>query len=206
MQKRGWIALTLSLFLAAAAGLGAQNVEPTVTLASLPQNVEQLLTLRETLGTQPSGAAALFAAALIRYAEDQTAGLPMLVVMLVNDGSLMSTVTGNRGYRGYDLTASTRYLVDRLKDQPWIAKSLVQGTSPANRYAIPSGPARFEFSKNPYTLVSPTELRIFISSTGADSARPLRLKQNEAGLWKVAEFSSLVVGVRAPASTTRDDL
>lgn len=130
----------------------------------------------------------------------------MLVLMLVNDNTLMQAASANRGYRGFDLAANTRFLTDRVIPAPWVPRSYVQGTSPANQYTIPPGPLQFSFSTNDYTIISPTELRMFILCTGADSSRPLRLKRNSAGFWKVAEFSSLVVGVKQPVKPDTDDL
>lgn len=205
MGKRILSVLSLALVLITL-DLGAQMVPPELSLAALPRTPEEFLALREVHGSSPAGAAALFTAALITYSENPEAGLPMLILILVNDGSLLQSATAGQGYRGYDLSRNTRYLIDRVLTAPWIPRSYVQGTSPANQYTIAPGPLRFAFSSNNYSQVSPDEVRIFITSTGADSPRPLRLKRNDAGLWKVAEFSSLVVGVRAPASGAQDDL
>lgn len=198
--------LTVLFMVFALISLKAQNIAPQITIAALPRTVEDFQNLRDQHGNTPSGAAALFATALIVYAENQQAGLPMLILMLVNDNTLMQTASANRGYRGFDLTANTRFLTDRVIPAPWVPRSYVQGTSPVSHYTLPSGPLRFSFTTNNYTVISPTELRMFIASTGADTPRPLRLKRNSAGLWKVAEFSSLVVGVRPPEKPDTDDL
>lgn len=199
--------LVLLLLVCALPALEAQiDIRESVRFDRLPMTIEDFLVLRESHGQDPSGATALFVAALIRYSQNQADGLPMLVSILVNDNTLMQTAAANRGYRGFDLTANTRFLIDRILPAPWIALSYVQGTSPQQQYRLPEAPYHFRLSRNPYSQISPDEVRIFIESSGADSPRPLRLKRNAAGLWKVAEFSSLVVGVRQPATTASDDL
>lgn len=184
----------------------AQSAAVELQLPSMPQTIDQFLALRAEQGSKAEGAAALFCVALLRYSEDQAAGLPMLVSILVNDGSLLQTAAANKGYRGFDLTRNTYFLIDRVLDAPWIARSYVRGTSPDAAYALPAGPLRFSISTYPYSDISADDIKLFVASSGADSPRPLRLKRNSAGLWKVAEFSSLVVGVRAPAAADGDDL
>jgi hypothetical protein len=191
-----------------ASSLSAQQIPPRISIDKLPENVDELLRLRGELARNPSGAAALFAVALQVYARNKQAGIPMLISMLVNDGSLMSQSTRPGNYRGYDLSNNTKFLVDQLDSKPWVPNSYVVGTSPQNGYALSaSGPYHFDFTQNQYSIVKPDEeVRIFIACTGADSPRPIRLKKNTEGIWKVAEFSSLVTGIRAPASTARDEL
>jgi hypothetical protein len=41
-----------------------------------------------------------------------------------------------------------------------------------------------------------TECKIFIRSGGKDNASPVVLKRNNAGMWKVFEYSSLYTGVK----------
>ncbi len=198
----------LLIMLALAVVANAQQIPPRVSMNKLPANVDELLALRGELARNPSGAAALFAVALQVYAQNKDLGKPMLIAMLVNDGSLMSQSTRPGNYRGYDLSNNTKFLVDQLDSKPWVPNSYVVGTSQANGYALPSsGPYHFDITQNQYSIVKPDEeVRIFLACTGADTPRPIRLKKNSEGIWKVAEFSSLVVGVRAPASTTRDEL
>lgn len=188
--------------------LSAQQIPSRVSFDRLPTDVDQLLALRGEYGVNPSGAAALFVAALQVYTRDKALGTPMLISMLVNDGTLMSRSDRPGNYRGYVLRNDTQYLVDRLENQPWVAHSYVVGTSPANGYALPvTGPYHFDISQNQFSIVKPDEeVRIFLACTGADSPRPIRLKKNADGIWKVAEFSSLVVGVRAPVRSARDEL
>ena len=203
---RSVLALCCFGVISAPSALAQVEVLPEVALERLPATIDEFLEGRERLGGNPSGATALFVAAMIRYAEDQSAGLPMLVSILVNDNTLLSSARAGSGYRGYDLASSTRFLIDRVIQSPWIPSSYIQGTSPSGGYQLPAGPLRLEFSENPTSQIGPDEVRIFVASTGADSPRPLRLKRNSAGIWKVAEFSSLVVGVRQPESERVDDL
>ncbi|MDA3940376.1 MAG: hypothetical protein PF693_13895 [Spirochaetia bacterium] len=68
-------------------------------------------------------------------------------------------------------------------------------------------PFLIETSTNKYSEISETEIKLFVACSGASSPRPVRVKRNSSGLWKVDEFSSLVVGVMAPSETRKvDDL
>lgn len=48
------------------------------------------------------------------------------------------------------------------------------------------------------------QAKLFVKSGGADTPRPITLARNNAGYWKVINFSSLTVGVRAPAADDGD--
>jgi hypothetical protein len=43
------------------------------------------------------------------------------------------------------------------------------------------------------------QAKFFVRCGGADTPRPVTLARNDAGYWKVTNFSSLTVGVRPPA-------
>ncbi len=84
-----------------------------------------------------------------------------------------------------------------------IWRSYVKGTSPENQYEV-ADPANFEIQTRIQDIDQPTPestgVRIFVHSSGADSDRPIRLKRDTRGQWRVSEFSSLCVGIRKPAS------
>ncbi len=174
----------------------AQEAVGEVLLESIPTTVEQFVALRDRIGSTPEGGATLFVIALMRYAEDQRAGLPMLVSILVNDNTLMSPAGHGKGYRGFDLSGGTRFLIDRVITSPWIPRSYIQGTAAENQYQLSEGVSSVAFETTLFDKIKTDEVRVYVKCTGADTPRPLRLKRNASGLWKVAELSSLVVGVR----------
>ncbi len=195
------------VFLMTVAFLGAQDIKLEIQLASLPQNVEQLIVARADLGRHPSGAAVLFITGLMKYAENPAVGGPMLISMLTNDGSQMVSSSAPGSYRGFTFSRDNKYLLDRLAPMAYVPNTYVAGTQQANGYALPSGPYVFEFQPNPRSVISETEVRIYVKCTGGVMPRPIRLKLNSEGIWKVSEFSSLVVGIsNLPPSGERDEL
>lgn len=88
-------------------------------------------------------------------------------------------------------------------EKSYIWRSYVKGTSPANKYEVPD-PTNFEIETRIQDIDQPTpestSVRIFVHSSGADSDRPIKLKKDSRGQWRVYEYSSLCVGVRKPAS------
>lgn len=101
-----------------------------------------------------------------------------------------------------DLTFSTFH--DTVNaDKSYIWRSYVKGTSPANKYEV-ADVNSFEidtyYQPNEEPTEDSTSVRMFIRSSGADSARPIKLKKDTRGQWRVNEYSSLCVGIRKPAS------
>jgi hypothetical protein len=88
----------------------------------------------------------------------------------------------------------------QVGSRSYIPRSYIQGTTPRNGYRLPEAPYRFEFAHNPYSGDEASgAYKVFLVSSGADSARPVSLRRKEGGLWKAWEWSSLLVGVRPPA-------
>ncbi len=87
------------------------------------------------------------------------------------------------------------------QDKSYIWRSYVKGTSPENQYAVPDV-TNFEIDTYFQPGEAPTEtstaIRMFVRSSGADNARPMRLEKDERGQWRMSEYSSLCVGIRKP--------
>jgi hypothetical protein len=95
-----------------------------------------------------------------------------------------------------------RSMAGRLKEarnQPQIARSYVQGASPQNGYAY-QAPLTYTLRSDPHNGGgSATTLKLFITSSGAQSDRPIQVKPDAQGFWQVQEYSSLLLGVMKPA-------
>ncbi len=176
-----------------------------IKIDTIPESIEDYLELRESLGQTPEGAAALFVVAMIRYGQDPVVGMHFFTVILVNDSAQIRP-TSKGGYKGFEPSASAQYLIKRIDNNAHVGHSYVSGTSPANGYQIGSFPVEVETSRNNYSQQNDGAIRLFVRSSGADSPRPLTLKKNSQGIWKVAEFSSLVVGIRKAELNTVDEL
>ena len=76
---------------------------------------------------------------------------------------------------------------------------LTLGTSPDNGYTLPEPPYTLEITRNPYSEINENTVKVFVLSSGADSPRPVTLKQNSRGIWKVS-VESLILGIREPVT------
>jgi hypothetical protein len=89
-----------------------------------------------------------------------------------------------------------------------IWRSYVKGTAPATGYVV-ADPNNFEIETYYQPGEAPTDtstnIRMFVRSSGADNPRPIKLRKDSRGQWRVDEYSSLCVGVRKPPAPTDGD-
>lgn len=180
------------------------QTELTVPLGPMPKTLEDFLALRDRVATSPEGGAAMFALALLAYANDPERNVPFITVSI-----WMSLLDADPG--GYQGKRPRRALLDALHDRvakaPHIARSYFLGTSPESGYAIaPDAQLEVGVRLQPDSFPTASTARLFVRSSGADSPRPITLTKNDKGLWKANSWSSLEVGVRPPASSVVDDL
>ena len=144
--------------------------------------------------------ARLFVMTMIHYPENKEEGLRRFTIML-SDSNLSAGAAHNDKQPGQ----SFQYLLKRLEEKPYVGRSYVQCARPENGYELPCpGSEPWQIVVKPDALGNPdpNRVKLFIESTGADSARPITLVKGVEGqwdVWKVVEASSLFVGVRPPA-------
>ncbi|MCE9572390.1 MAG: hypothetical protein K8W52_04475 [Deltaproteobacteria bacterium] len=177
-------------------------IDHVVDLGPLPASLDEFLALRERVGKDAIGGAALFALALVEYVADPVAHEPFVTVMLTMD-HLVDDAAGYKGRRPHHTVL--RNLRDRLVGKAHIARSYAQGTRFEDGYALP-GAIGIKVRVQANSALAPDRAKVFVHSTGADSPRPVTLHRNDKGLWKVHEWSSLEVGVHAPGRAPVDDL
>ena len=142
--------------------------------------------------------------ALLAYTKDEELGVQCLAVA-VDRGRLQQ---GSKGYKGWQLSNGDLQRIRlQVQGRSYLPRSYIEGATPGNGYALIGAPYVVMCSDNPYSgdLDSGT-YKIFVACSGADSPRPITLKRNNRGFWKASEWSSLLVGVRAPAQMIDDDL
>lgn len=172
----------------------------TLLIEALPRSVAAFQAMRDGLATTPAGGAAMFAIALHVFSEDEQAGIPLLTVAI--DASQL--VEGPLGAGGRQPRA-LRDFRERNGQKPWIARSMFQGTAPESGYALPPLPLRMELRAQP-SDATPDDVKLFVVTTGAESPKPMRLKRNDKGLWKVLEWSSFQGNCRPPVVARVDEL
>ena len=134
----------------------------------------------------------------------------MLVLSIYEDNLVNGTT-----YKSFALMRADLERLYRVRHpNDYIARSYVAGTSPHTGYFLPLDTTNsivviFRPQDKLVGSIESGEYKVFIWSTGADTARPIQLKRNAKGLWKVNEFSSLTVGIQAPVApgpTAADEL
>jgi hypothetical protein len=128
-------------------------------------------------------------AALNIQRDEDLANAMMTVVVSKND----SLEDGRSASGRYLRRQGTYYYIGQFSKTDHIAKSYVGGT-PENGYKIDEG-------KLVMTVVrvqdkGDKEKKIFIQSGGKDNPTPVSVARNNAGQWKLIEYSSICTGVK----------
>ncbi|MBN1583240.1 MAG: hypothetical protein JXA89_21200 [Anaerolineae bacterium] len=180
------------------------TILPSVQIEQLPKSVQDFVALRDQIAQSPQGGAAMMVLAILAYTEDRTLGWQCLTVAVDRE----RLQEGSKGYKGWQLSNGDLQRIQlQVQDKPYLPKSYIEGATPENGYALSGPPYVIACSDNPYSgdLESGT-YKVFVACSGASSPRPITLKRNDKGFWKASEWSSLLVGVKAPAQTIHDDL
>lgn len=155
-----------------------------ITLNRLPKTLEELRAMPEAELTSPEEVAALTVAVLAQYPENSSETEKML-----------DFLRGPRPLNGID----KQFIKDRFRGKDYLMRSYFSGSSPENNYAV----------KVPYTIVvtenansrsqfSEGYLTLYIACSGADSPRPVKLRNKPStGQWFLWE-QQLLTGIRIP--------
>ena len=189
-------AFGIALAFAACLGVSAPSFSPVVEAAMKLESSEYWIrvefdalpqTAAEVAPCQtPEETAALTVAALVRFTEDQEAGIAMLNVL-----------RGPRPLSPYDI----QLLKDQLlKGRDYVARSHFNGATPDNNYT-PLQPYSVTVANNPNSYMTEGYATLYIRSGGADSPRPITLRlKPSTGEWFLWENPGLLTGIRVPAS------
>lgn len=162
-----------------------------IEIASLPNNLYELLALQRSLATTPEGGAAVLVAALLTYVKRDPLAEQYLA-LLVDADQLQSS-----SLRAVDRQRLKLQLIGHERT----IYSYVQGATPENRYQLPDPPYHLSFSRNPYSGKEESgRVKVFIACSGASTPRPVSLKHGADGFWRAWEWSSLLVGVASAKS------
>ena len=88
-------------------------------------------------------------------------------------------------------------ITEKLKGKAYKARSFFNGATPENGYA-PSAPYTIIVSENPYSFDEENWATLYVTSSGADNARPIKLrKKPSTGQWFLNDIQCLA-GIRVP--------
>lgn len=157
-----------------------------VTLNTLPGSLAEFQALSQAQLRTPEDVCAAFLCALQLYLKNQ------------NDGvAAMNVLRGPRPMTPYD----SQFLRDRLRGKEYLPLAYFAGAAPENNY-VPAVPYVLNVQSDPRPQdIEPGYIRVFISTPGADSPRPIKLRQKPStGQWFLWEYSSPLSGIRMPAA------
>ena len=150
-----------------------------VSLNHLPTTFQEFSSMADL--SSPEKTSALFLCALELYLINQEDGIKAIDLL-----------RGPRPMNGYD----KQFIRDRLRGKEYLPKAYFAGAAPQNRYT-PNVP----YVIDPLPDRQPQEpgyIKLFLSTAGADSPRPIKLRA-KGGNWYLWEYSSLLSGIRIPA-------
>ena len=156
-----------------------------ITLNSLPKTLDELKAMPQAALTVPEEVAALkVAAALALYPENPAETEKML-----------DFLRGPRPLNGID----KQFIRDRFRGKEYLMRSYLVGSTPENNYT-PVQPYRVTVSENNYSRTQFVDgyLTLYGACSGADSPRPLKLRNKPStGQWFLWE-QQLLTGIRIP--------
>lgn len=156
----------------------------TYIFSALPQNAEELKALWEHWDSAPEHTAAFCIAAFCRYPASREDSLAM--IDLLRGPSPMNE-------------ADRQFIADRFRDKDYVPRSYLAGAVPDNNYT-PTEPFTLTITADAHSYDTENVARLYVQSGGADSPRPLSLRLAKDGNWYLWEYSSILVGIRLPAS------
>lgn len=150
--------------------------EVRFTFQKLPTGVEELKAMPEATLDTPFKTTALVVAALCNFEKNENATFEMLDFL-----------------KGPDSVSpfEKQFIKERLKDKNYKVLSYFEGTSPQNGY-VPTIPYSIVISETPYSYPQENYATMYVTSSGADSKRAIRLrKKPSTGQWFLVEIQCL---------------
>ncbi len=157
-----------------------------ITIDRIPTALSEFEALAAELRQTPQGVCALFLCAVRLFDQNRDEGI-----------RAMDLLRGPRPMTPYD----AQFLRDRLRGKAYLPLAYFEGATPQNGYT-PAAPCVLNVLDDPRPQdVEAGYRRFFLRTTGADSPRPIKLRQKAStGEWFLWEYSSILSGIRIPAS------
>lgn len=162
-----------------------ENKSVTFTFNAIPKTLDELKALPEASLDTPFKTAALTLIALCNFENDHDAVFEMIEFL---NGP-------------YELTPmSKQFYGERLSGKFYKTFSFFEGATPANNYT-PDVPYKITVSDNPYSYDEENWCMLYVTSSGADSARPIKLrKKPSTNQWFISGDPMFLSDIRIPVS------
>lgn len=150
---------------------------------TLPTSVNELQKLPQSSLETPFCTAALTLLALMYYPLNKEIGLQML-----------DFLKGPQSLTAYE----KQFLADRFRDKDYVPRSYFVGASVQNDYQ-PTTPLTLVVMQSSHSYEQAGYAKLFLRSSGADTPRPIVLRQAKDGKWYLWE-QMLLADIRPPDS------
>ncbi|MBQ9314406.1 MAG: hypothetical protein IJ220_05355 [Clostridia bacterium] len=161
------------------------NQTKLIQINHLPENVEELKAMLGEYTSSPFKMAALSVAVFCHWEKNATETIEML-----------NLIKGPNPISPMD----QQFIRDRLGGKGYVVRSYFKGTSPENDYTLTATPYVVEVSDNPYSYQNENYATLYLTSSGADSPRPITLRlKPSTGEWFLWEHTFLA-DIRVPKS------
>lgn len=160
------------------------NNTKKISFLTLPKTFSDFTKLKEASLNDPYEVAALVLLALSVYPENNEEAYKML-----------DYLKGPKSLNEYD----KQFLKDRFRGKEYLMNSYFDGATPENNYT-PTTPYTISIIENIYSKVQINDgyITLYVNCNGADSPRPLKLRNKPStGQWFLWE-QSLLTGIRTP--------
>ena len=174
----------MDAFTPPAQGTPAAARSAQIVFAALPQTLAEFTALPQAAMQNPFDTAALFVAAMCAYPQSTPEAIAMV-----------NHLKGPQPLSGYD----TQFLADRMRGKDYLPRSFFAGATPANNYT-PARPYTLTVSQTPYSYQEQGYAKLALLSGGADSPRPIQLRQAKDGCWYLWE-QFLLSDIRPPEAS-----
>lgn len=156
-----------------------------IIIQKIPESLPEFEALAAGQRT-PEKISALFLCALSLFDRNMADGV-----------SAMNLLRGPKPMTPYD----AQFLRDRLRGKAYLPLAYFEGATPQNGYK-PNAPYVLNVLSDPRPQdIEPGYLRVFLKTAGADSPRPMKLRQKAStGEWFLWEYSSILSGIRIRAA------
>jgi hypothetical protein len=174
-----------------------------IVVESIPSSEEEFERWQASIANTPEGAAASFIVALNIYTADKDLGLPCVAMTLHND-PLYLEKSDHGIWKGFDLTRKALLQLSNVDAYTGTARSFIEDTDILNDYSLPPLPWSILVLRNRLSEFDGGDIKVFVVSSGADRPRPVFVRRDDRGIWKVNGFSSLVMTVKKPPLESND--
>ena len=164
-------------------GADEKKKSESFTFSALPESLDEMKALPEASLDSPFKTAALTVCAFCAYAAAPETGKEMI-----------NFLKGPEQLSNYD----DQFIRERFRGKEYVPFSYFAGAAPENDY-MPSKPFTLEFETNPYSYTNEGYVKLFVKSSGADSPRPIELRQ-KGEQWFLWNYVGLLPDIRKPKS------